>query len=657
MSKSEGIPEDEARRQAEEEVRQSKRSYEALVNSIDGIVWEAAPRDLQFAFVSKQAERLLGYPVERWLSERAFWSDHLHPDDRDWAVKALAEAGIENRSQDLVYRMIAADGRTIWLRDIVTVTAQSGEPVKLRGVMVDITRHKEADQALLASEERLRAVVASVPIVLFSLDRAGVFTLSEGRGLEVLGVAPGSAVGQSVFERYADNEQITNSFRRALSGDTFASTVEVSDLVFDAWCGPLRNESGEVGGVIGVAIDVTEYKRAEAARNSLEQQLFQAQKMESLGRLAGGVAHDFNNLLTAIIGYGQLVLAGLGKDHRLRKETEEILEAAYRGASLTRQLLALGRRQALVRKNIDINEIISSVSRMLGRVIGEDVELHLAPGPNLPAVHADPGQVEQVLMNLAVNARDAMPLGGRLIMETSEVQFEEDYCLIHPWARPGKYVQIRISDTGEGMDSETQARIFEPFFTTKEQGKGTGLGLAVVYGIVEQHQGLLHVYSQVGFGTAFNVYLPIGTAPVDKESVAASAPLRGGTETILLAEDDSALRELAGRSLQRLGYRILLAENGAEAVRIYETNQEQIDLLVLDWVMPRMSGLDAYKRIRAGYSDVTAMFVTGYSPQIVETSTLPENVKFLHKPYGLGELGRTVRELLDHHTKIERRML
>ncbi|HEV8482628.1 MAG TPA: PAS domain S-box protein, partial [Blastocatellia bacterium] len=489
-------------RQAEEAARQSKRSYEALVNSIDGIVWEADPRSLQFAFVSKQAERLLGYPVERWLTEPSFWSDHLHPEDREWAVVALAEAVRETRSQDLVYRMIAADGRTIWLRDIVTVTAED-EVVKLRGVMVDVTRHKEAEQALLASEERLRTVVAGVPIILFALDRFGVFTLSEGRGLEVLGVSPGCAVGKSVFKRYPDNPQIISSFERALSGETFASTVEVFDLVFDAWCGPLRDESGEVDGVIGVAIDITEYKRAEATRNSLEQQLLQAQKMESLGRLAGGLAHDFNNLLTAIIGYGQLVVAGLGKDHRLRNEMGEILAAAYRGASLTAQLLALGRRQALVRKNIDINNTIESLSKMLGRVIGEDVELRFTPGTNLPAVNADPGQIEQVLMNLAINARDAMPSGGRLIMETRQAQFGEDHGLIHPWARPGKYVQIGISDTGEGMDSETQARIFEPFFTTKEQGKGTGLGLAVVYGIVEQHQGLLHVYSQVGFGTAF----------------------------------------------------------------------------------------------------------------------------------------------------------
>jgi PAS domain S-box-containing protein len=632
-------------RQAEEAVKKSRRSYEALVNSIDGIVWEADSRSLQFSFVSKQAERLLGYPVERWLSEPSFWSNHLHPDDREWAVMALAEAVIENRSRDLTYRMIAADGRTIWLRDIVTVASED-KTAKLRGVMVDVTRHKEADQALQASEERLCTVVASAPIVLFSLDRDGVFILSEGRGLEVLGVEPGSAVGQSLFERYAYHSQITDSFRRALSGETFASTVEVCDLVFDAWCGPSRDQSGVIDGVIGVAIDVTDYKRAEAARKSLEQQLFQAQKMESLGRLAAGMAHDFNNLLTAILGYGQLVLAALGKDHRLRNEMREILDAGYRGASLTRQLLALGSRQPLARKSIDINETIASLSRMLGRVIGEDVELRFSPGANLSAVNADPGQIEQVLMNLAVNARDAMPLGGWLSMETRQAQLEEDYCLIHPWARPGKYVRISISDSGQGMDSETQARIFEPFFTTKEEGKGTGLGLAVVYGIVEQHQGLLHVYSQVGFGTCFNVYLPTTDAPVDDGGEPGSVSTRGGTETILLGEDDPALRELARRSLQEVGYTILLAENGEEALSIYQANHENIDLLVLDWVMPKMSGLDAYRQIQeAGFGDVPTIFVTGYSPQIA--GALSEEVTFLHKPFGLGDLRRKVREALD----------
>ena len=637
-------------REAEEAAKQSRRSYEALVNSIDGIVWEADSRNLRFAFVSKQAERLLGYPVERWLNEPTFWSDHLHPDDREWAVMALAAAVIENQSKDLVYRMIAADGRTIWLRDIVTV-ADEGEGMKLRGVMVDVTRHKEADHALLASETRLRTVVANAPIELFSLDRFGVFTLAEGRGSEVPGAVPRSAVGQSVFERYGNDSQITDSFRRALSGETFASTVEISNLVFDAWCGPSRDEAGDVDGVIGVAIDVTDYKRAEAARTSLEQQLFQAQKMESLGRLAAGVAHDFNNLLTAIIGYGQLLLGELGKDHPLRKETEEILQAGYRGASLTRQLLALGSRQPLARKNIDINVTIAGLSRMLGRVIGEDVELRFSPGECLPAVHADPGQIEQVLMNLAVNARDAMPCGGRLRMETQLAQLEEDYCLINPWARPGTYVQIRIIDTGEGMDSETQARIFEPFFTTKEEGKGTGLGLAVVYGIVEQHKGLLNVYSQEGFGTAFNVYLPTTDSPADDCGVQVSAHPCGGSETILLAEDDSALRELARRSLQKLGYRILLAENGEEAVRIYKANQKEIDLLVLDWVMPRLSGPDAYREIRAAFGDVTALFITGYSPDIADTGALSDKVTFLHKPYGLGDLGRKVREVLDKTRK------
>ena len=232
-------------------------------------------------------------------------------------------------------------------------------------------------------------------------------------------------------------------------------------------------------------------------------------------------------------------------------------------------------------------------------------------------------------------------------METRQAQLDEDYCLIHPWARPGKYVRISITDSGEGMDSETQGRIFEPFFTTKEEGKGTGLGLAVVYGIVEQHQGLLHVYSQLGFGTCFNVYLPTTDAPIEDGNLQGGVSPRGGPETILLGEDDSALRELARRSLQEAGYTILLAENGEEALRIYQANHEQIDLLVLDWVMPKMSGLEAYRRIQAGFGDVPVLFVTGYSPQIADLSALSKRVTFLHKPYGLRDLGRKVREVLD----------
>ena len=636
------------RRRADDEVRESQRRYEDLVNSIDGVVWEADSRTIQFSFVSKQAERLTGYPARNWLDQMDFWKDHLHPDDRERTAALLTKAVEERSPQNLEYRMIRADGTTVWLRDNVTVVVESGQAAKLRGVMVDVTGRKEAEQALHASEQRLRTVVSNVPIILFALDRDGIFTLSEGRGLEAFGRAPGDRVGASLFELYGGAEEITSCFRRALSGETIASNVEVAGLAFDAWCGPLRDDSDAINGVIGVATDVTEYRRGEAARKSLEQQLLQAQKMESIGRLAGGVAHDFNNLLTAIIGYAQLLLGRIEEDHPLRKETEEILEAGYKAAGLTSQLLAFSRCQELVRKNIDLNDTILTFTKMLRRVIGEDIDLRFIPDMSLPLVNADAGQIEQVLMNIAVNARDAMPEGGRLIVETQEARMDDDYCRVHPWARPGRYAVIKMNDTGVGMDPETQQHIFEPFFTTKDQSKGTGLGLSVVYGIIEQHQGLIHVYSQEGFGTAFSVYLPLRDELVDSEErPAQSLPLEG-SETILLAEDEPALRNLAKMSLRELGYRPLLAGDGEEALRLYEANSEQIDLVVLDWVMPKMGGFDAYRQLRTRFGRVPVVFVTGYSGEMVNLEDFEDGrVSLLQKPYGVSDLAQRVREALD----------
>jgi PAS domain S-box-containing protein len=628
-------------------VTESHLNYQGLISSIDGIVWEADPRTHRFSFVGKPAEKLLGYPVADWLGDFSFWADRIHPDDQAWVLASRAKAIAENRSHDLVYRMIASDGKPKWLRDIVTVIVENGEAVKLCGLIVGVANYKEAEQVLRTSEERLQAVVSNLPIILFALDRNGVFTLSEGKGLEMLGKKAGERVGYSLFDLYSDHPEITGAFRRSLLGETLATTVQLGELIFEAWCAPCRDEGGRISGVIGVATDITENRRDEAVRRSLEQQLLQAQKMESVGRLASGIAHDFNNLLTAIIGYGQLILGELGPDHPMASDTQEILAAGYRAASLTSQLLAFS-REALVHKSVDLNDTIANITKMLCRVIGEDVELRFSPDEDLPLVWADAGQMEQVLMNLAINARDAMPDGGTLIIETRHAYLDTLDCCRHPWTRPGMYARISVTDSGMGMDPSTKERIFDPFFTTKEPGKGTGLGLAVVYSIVEQHQGLVRVHSQTGIGTTFSIYIPIKDVIREEERKADETPLRGGSETILLAEDEKAVRELARSALGSLGYELLVAGDGEEALRIYETNRQQISLAVFDWVMPRMGGLEAYRRIRASGGDVPVMFVTGYGEEVGRTEAFEDNaLTLLRKPYGVAELGRKVREVLD----------
>jgi signal transduction histidine kinase len=398
---------------------------------------------------------------------------------------------------------------------------------------------------------------------------------------------------------------------------------------------------------------IAERERSEAERRGLEEQLVQSQKLESIGTLAGGVAHDFNNLLTVIGGNAQLGLARLPSDAPVRERLVEIEKASDRAATLTRQLLAFSRRQQLERKSISLNDTIHEIMKLLRRVIGADIEVRFNAAGRLPSVFADPSQIEQVVMNLAINARDAMPQGGKIIIETNDVMLDEVYLHNHPLAKPGRYAEIKVSDSGIGMDAQTRARIFEPFFTTKEVGKGTGLGLSMVYGIIKQHEGLIEVYSEVGHGTTFKIYLPVAENAIAAALDQTQAPLRGGSETILLAEDEEPLRVLARSVLEELGYAVLLASNGQEAVDVYTANREQIDLVILDVVMPRMGGHAAYEQIRESGSEVPVIFMTGYSVEMVRSRFVENsNTPLLQKPYSIDVFGRKVREVLDASLKI-----
>jgi len=389
---------------------------------------------------------------------------------------------------------------------------------------------------------------------------------------------------------------------------------------------------------------------AEVRRDSkrLEQQVRQLQKFEAIGRLAGGIAHDFNNVLGAILGWAELGESQAPKEPASQLPFKRIREQAQHAAGLTSQLLAFARRQILEPRNVNLNDIVRQTTSLLQNVIGETIEVVTGLAPELAVTRADPTQIEQVLMNLCLNARDAMPEGGRLGIRTSEIEFDDDYCRHHAYMRPGRYVLLSVSDTGAGMDAATADRVFEPFFTTKTKGKGTGLGLATTYGIVKQHNGFIDVDSALGRGSLFRVYLPAGAGPADPRTETDRDSVQRGTETILVAEDHEGLREIAQCMLEELGYHVLLARDGEEALCIFQKNQERIALALLDVVMPRMNGTDAYARMFAIDPNLPAIFVTGYSADVPLLSpNLNKDLAVLQKPYTRKALGRKVREVLD----------
>jgi two-component system, cell cycle sensor histidine kinase and response regulator CckA len=404
----------------------------------------------------------------------------------------------------------------------------------------------------------------------------------------------------------------------------------------------VRDSSGEILYYEGMVEDITE-------RKQLEEQLRRAQKMEAIGQLAGGVAHDFNNLLMVIQGHSDVMLARLDAADPLRKSAEGVQKATERAASLTRQLLAFSRMQVLRPKVLDLNAVLAEMGKMLPSVIREDIELRIVPGESLGSVKVDQGQIEQVILNLVVNARDAMPQGGKLTIEAKSVELDDEYAGGHTGVQPGKYAMLAVSDTGVGMDSETQAHIFEPFFTTKEIGKGTGLGLATVYGIVKQSSGWIWVYSEVGKGTTFKIYLPqVGERIQAPESSKARSLAPGGNETILVVEDQESIRELICEFLKSRGYTTLEATDGSEALQLAERYEAPIDLLVTDVVMPKMGGRELADRLSAARPLIKVLHMSGYAEHsAAEPGALEQSAVWLQKPFSLESLLHKVREVLD----------
>ena len=614
--------------------------FRSLVeHSVDLIAILGADGRIKYA--SPSATRLLGYGPTELVGEAGF--DYVHQDDRARMQGKFSRA-LEGGTEEIreVYRFRHKDGSWRTLESVVSNLLN--EPT-VAGMVISSRIVTERDVLEIQYRSLFENMVEGFAYcrMLYERDRPHDFVyLRVNRAFEELTGLKG-VVGRKVTDvipgiRDTNPELFDIYGRVATTGkpETFETYVPALGTWF-----AVSTYSPEHGHFAAVFNNITERKRLEA-------QLRQAQKMESVGRLAGGVAHDFNNLLTVMLSNAGLAKDGMSPGDSAWADIVEIEDAAKRAAVLTRQLLAFARRQVAEPRALDLNAVTLAMDKMLRRLIGEDVELVTLLAEELGTVWADPGHIEQVLVNLAVNARDAMPGGGKLTIETSNVALDAEYAARHVTMTPGEYVLLAVSDTGHGMTPEVLEHAFEPFFTTKERGKGTGLGLSTCYGIVKQSGGWIWVYSEPGQGTTFKIYLPRIQAQAEAFTPTVPAPLRGGTETILMVEDDAKVREVALRSLRERGYSVLEAANGWEALRAAEDRSATIALLLTDIVMPHMGGRELVERLRALRPGIKVLYTSGYAEQaIVHQGTLDRGVAFLPKPFDSTSLARKVREVLD----------
>jgi PAS domain S-box-containing protein len=508
---------------------------------------------------------------------------------------------------------------------------------------------RRAEEALRESEERYRRLAELAPDPLL-VQAEGKIVYINPAGWRLLGArGPDEILGLEIADIvHPESHEVVRARIAAIESDRqpvpFVEEKYVrrdgSTVLVEVAAVPI-----DLGGRIAVQVFV----RDITARKNLEEQLRQAQKLEAVGQLAGGVAHDFNNLLTVILGYSQILLLGMDPSNPAHEDIAQIQKAASRAATLTGQLLAFSRRQVSRPRTLRLNEILAEMEKMLRRLIREDIELALVLREDVGFVRADPGLLEQVVMNLVVNARDAMADGGKLLIETANASLDEAYAAAHPGASPGAYVMLSVSDTGCGMDAATKSRLFEPFFTTKARGKGTGLGLSTVYGIVRQCGGHITVASEPGKGTTFRIHVPrIGEAPRETTEATAPRALARGSETVLLVEDEPALRKLAADALRRAGYEVLEAANGEDAILVAEARSAPVDLVVTDVVMPGIGGVDLARRLRARASTARVLYMSGYSDDPdLRRGEIDESEGLLAKPFTVDQLLRRVRECLD----------
>jgi PAS domain S-box-containing protein len=635
---------------AREALRRSNVELRKLGRAVEQTPATVMITDLggRIEYVNPRFTEVTGYTAEEALGQnpRILKSDRTPPEVHRAMWETIAAGRVWQG--ELCNRK--KDGTLFWeSASISPVRDEQGVTTSYVAVKEDITDRKRAAEKLAKSEIYFRSLIENAQDVIVVIDAGGDLLFMSPAVERILGRPPEQFVGKNAFEfiHPEDAAGIQAALRRVVDDPELPQTVVFRFRHANgSWrtlegIGKLLAAEGSPRAVVNVR-DVTESR-------ALEEQLRQSQKMEAVGRLAGGIAHDFNNLLTTILGYAELAVGRLKPEDPSRLELSEIDKAAQRAGDLTRQLLAFSRKQVLELRVIDLNQVVSDTEKMLRRLIGEDIDLVVSLKQRLVSVRADAGQIGQVLLNLAVNSRDAMPNGGKLTIETSVVELDESYSTFHFDVPPGRYVLLAVSDTGTGMDAKTLSHVFEPFFTTKEAGKGTGLGLSAVYGVVKQSGGHVSVYSEPGVGTTFKVYLPrVEDAPEKNRAPAVHAALVGGTETILVVEDEEAVRRLTCRSLEAQGYEVLPAASASEALLLLEKHAGEIHLLITDVVMPDVSGRELARSAAPLRPLMKVLFMSGYTDNvIVHHGVLDAGTAFLQKPFTPRSLAQKVREVLD----------
>ncbi|MDD2335914.1 MAG: PAS domain S-box protein [Geobacteraceae bacterium] len=641
------------RKRVEQVLRESEECFRTLTEK--SLVGVYIIQDDLFCYVNPALAEMFGYVPEE-IIDRLGPVDLLTPEDRDRVLDSIRRrtAG-EIEFSHHEFQIMRKDGSIRVVEAFGSRALHCGRPAVL-GTIIDVTARKRSEEKLFQITERWERTFDAVPDLIAIIDTDFRIVQVNKAMADRLGATPAEFAGQVCYEAIHKTDAPPSFCPYTLTlRDWREHTAEVNEEGlggdFIVSTSPIFDSAGQLIGSAHVARDITERKKAEEERELLEAQLHQAQKMEAIGQLAGGIAHDFNNILTAIIGYAEIINLRMGKESPLRHFVEQVLASADRAAELTNSLLAFSRKQVLHTKPIDLWGVVRDFRKMLGRLLPEDIDFRTTVAEGNLIVMADKGQIEQVLMNLVTNAKDAMPRGGTLTVEVSPAVMDERFAHAHGFGAPGNYACVSVTDTGYGMDEETRKRIFEPFFTTKDVGKGTGLGMAIVYGIIQQHNGYITVDSEMGKGTTFRIYLPIISEDIKEAYMTRGEEFPpGGTETILLAEDDLTVRELHKMILKEAGYSVVEAVDGQDAIDKFMEYMAEVDIVVTDVIMPKIDGKSLHEEIRKILPNMKVLFMSGYTKDIiVARGILEDGFNYITKPVKSFELLKSVRDILDRN--------